>query len=224
MTRAIVILLVLTVFFVLPRAANAALSDLLGVNKSIDDAVNGMQAVVDTARDAALAIEAQTNQDVTNRLQQVDGVIAKTVSEVKELETKGITDSKELIDKVNAAIAARINDVSSLENKFKLDLADLIYKAECAGDKTLNGNLKDALGSVGRLLGTNEILITPPVMYAGESKSICVPALFDCRITTSFPIRTPFSETYIDIRDYLLNRLNGAREDTPIESIVDLLC
>jgi hypothetical protein len=219
MARAFVVLLSLMAIFA-SSSSNAALPDLLGLTKSIDEAINRMQAVVDQARDAALAIEAQTNKDVTDRLNKIEAIVDKTTSEIKALEAKGFTDANELVEHVNAVLAYRIKDVSYLETQFKNDLAEIIYKTECAFDKTLDGNLKDALGKIGSLLGSHQILITPPVMYEGEHKTFCLPVLFDCRITQSFPIRTPFAETYGEIRAYFLARLGGARNDTPIESIV----
>ena len=198
----------------------ASLTDLLGVNQSIDKAVLGMQAIVDQARDAAFAIEAQTNKDVTDRLNQVDAIVEKTISEVKALEAQTFADADALVASVNALILNELAQVSALEKKFVSDLALLIDQAECKVDLSVNEALKDALGGVGKFLGTNRIEVTPPVMYAGERKSLCVPGLQNCEISRTFALKTPFSATYFEIRDYLIGRLDGARDDTPIESVV----
>jgi hypothetical protein len=205
----------------MPAGANAAsLTDLLGINDSIDRTIHGMQAIVDQARDAALAIEAQTNQDVTARLSQINAIIDKTVVDVKAIESRIFADTNQLVIQVNALLSDRLSDIGSLEKQFVNDLAVMIDKAECAVDLSLSQALKDALGGIGKFLGSNRIEITPPIMYAGEHTDFCVSAIQNCEISRIFTIKTPFSTTYFEIRDYFIGRLNGVRDDTPIQSIV----
>jgi hypothetical protein len=203
------------------KSHSASLTDLLGVNDSIDKSVHGAQAVVDRAREAALAIEAQTNHDATDRLNQVDAIVEKAVAEVKALLAQAFANADQLVARVNGVLASRIADISSLEKQFMADLAKLIDDAQCAVDHTAQEALKDALGDIGKWLGANRIEITPPVMFVGERKALCVPALQNCEISREFKVKTPFSATYEEISDYLIGRLDGARDDTPIKSIVN---
>lgn len=101
------------------------------------------------------------------------------------------------------------------------DVVKAIDHAECALNRTMNESLQMALGRIGKLIGTNQIEVSPPRMYVGERKDLCVAAFQNCDISRTFQIKVPFSQTYEEIRDYLDERLKGSRDDTPIESIVD---
>jgi hypothetical protein len=199
----------------------ATLTELIGIDPAIDKTISGMQGLVDQARAAAFAIEGQTNQDLENRLSQINGIVEQTVTDVRELETKTFVDVNDLVAHVNAALQARIAQISTLEQQFMGDVIKAINTAECAVDHTVNQSLQDALGHIGKLIGASEIEISPPRMYAGEQRNLCIAGFESCDISKTFKIKTPFSQTYLDIRDYLIGRLNGSRDDTPIESIVD---
>jgi len=186
--------------------------ELSGANSSIDKAIEGLQSLIEQARNAAFAIEAQTNKDVKDRLDQINSIIRDAISDLKSAEDKTAED----IDRIAGKY---ILQISGLEAQFTRDLSGIIDQATCAVDKSLNDSLRDALGGLGRALNSNSLEITPPIMYPGEQSCSwlrrCGP------VTRTFKIREPFSATFVEVRDYLNQRLETmSRDDTPIASVL----
>jgi hypothetical protein len=204
---------------ILPRQASA---DLLGIlaGPTIDHAADRAEQIVSRARDAAMAIEAQTNEDVSERLKQVQDILTNTQKALRELEHQTFADAKDLSSQIASILVAHEKQISLLERSFMNDLSKKIREVECAADRVLQQQLKDALGKVGVALGTHEIAITPPLLFNGEHTT-CGFFLRSCRVSRAFTIYTPFSETYGEIKTYLEGRLAAVRDDTPAATIVD---
>jgi hypothetical protein len=198
-------------------------ADLLGIaaGSTIDHAMDRADQVVSEARNAALAIEAQTNEDVTARLDQVQDILNNTQKGLAALEKQTFVDMADLTNRIEVILKRQQEQIGALEQTFMSDLSKKIREAECASDRILQDQLKDALGKVGVLLGTHEITITPPVLYEGEHNACGAFLLHSCRVSRTFAIYTPFSETYREIKSYLEDRLNAVQENTPAASVVD---
>jgi hypothetical protein len=199
----------------------SAKGDLAGVlaGDTISKAMGQAQAMLAEARQTALAIEAQTNEDVTERLNQVQQIATETLGKLEDLEAKTFSDVNQLTSRIDGILDDHQRKLAALEDKFMRDLSLRIREVECTAERIINGSMKDALGKFGELLGTNKIRITPPILYADESVSC---GLFQrCRVTQTFDIRTPFTETYGEIKTYLEARMGKIQEETPINSIID---
>jgi predicted amino acid-binding ACT domain protein len=198
-------------------------ADLLGIlaGPTINNAMDRAEQLVSRARDAALAIEAQTNLDVSERLKQVQDILNNTEKSLYNLERQTFVDATDLTNKIDSILGEHEKNIASLERTFMNDLSTKIREVECTTDRILQQQLKDALGKVGIVLGTNEIRITPPVLYEGEHTRCGLLLLYSCRVSRTFTIYTPFTETYREINAYLEDRLASVRDDTPVASIID---
>ncbi|MHC2621534.1 Holliday junction resolvasome RuvABC endonuclease subunit [Bradyrhizobium huanghuaihaiense] len=208
-------------FVGIPTNASA---DLLGIvaGRTIDHAMDRADQIVDRARQAALAIEAQTNTDVSNRLKQVQEIANDAQKQIFALEQQTFADMNALTNKIDAILREHEKQADALEHSFMNDLSKKIREVQCATDVILQQQLKDALGKIGVAFGANEITITPPVLYEGEHSSCGLLLLRSCRVSQTFTIYTPFTETYKEIKIYLEKRLSAVREDTPVASVIDM--
>jgi len=198
-----------------------ARADVLGflAGDTISKAMDQGRETVDRARDAALAIEAQTNEDVTDRLNQVQAIADEQQAKLAALEYQTFSDANQLQSRTVEILDDQQTKLNSLERKFMNDLSARIRQFECSSDKILQEQLKDALGKIGVFFGSNEISITPPVLYDGEHTRCKI--FWSCRIVKVFPVRTPFAESYKEIKGYLEGRLQEVREDTSAESVIE---
>jgi hypothetical protein len=195
--------------------AHAQIIDLpkiFGVSHAVDEGVDRFNDAVERARSAAFALEYQTNTDVKTRLDQIQEITDHTTDRVEKLEAKTSAD----IERILKEETARLVD---LETKTMVDIDTEIRKVECSANLIVNQSIPDLLGSVGKLIGANQIEITAPVLYEGETQPFFC-GNDKCKMTKTFPITTPFSSTYRDIRTYLLDRLDSARDDTPRYTLV----
>ena len=193
----------------LPVPAHADFMDLLGVNDSIDKEVDGLMAVVDRAREAALVVEDKANSHAKERLEQVDKTVKDAEQQLFALEHQTYKDTDELTAAVNAKIEERIKQFASLEDKFVHDVDAAIEKAECTADIVANRDVKDLLGRVGAMIGLSTIRVYPPVLYTGERRSYCISS--DCSVYQDFAIKEPFDSTYREIEAYMLDRMTRQR-------------
>jgi hypothetical protein len=204
----------------IPSAASANLPGLIIADAVIGGAVDKFGGLVDKARDAALAVEGQTNEDVKKRLEQVDQIVSDTVTKINALEKQIDLDAQARIEQVNAVLKDETARVNDLEEKFMADVSKKIREIQCTSDVVMQEQVKDLLGRLGVLLGTNTLILTPAVLFEGETDRCYV--LSRCRVQKSFPIYTPFSQTYIDVKIYLLKERIGKMDGrTPVESVVD---
>jgi gas vesicle protein len=185
--------------------------DVIGVNSSIDHATDQMQALLDHAREAAFALELQTNNHAKERIEQIDKVVQDAIHDIQSVEDKTQAD----IDRI---LSKQLRALKSLETDTFAELSDTIEKAECAADKTANVYVQDMLGSFGRLIDTNTFELEAPPMFAGEQDC----GIIRCdNVKKTFKINSAdFAVTYRDLRQYLLDRLNSSRDDTPISSVL----
>ena len=195
-----------------PAIAGSDLMGLLGINDSIDRTIDGLQSLIDRAREAGFALEAQADNIARQRLEQVDKIVQDAISEVNRLEKRTAEDVTRILDKTT-------KEVNTLEQRIMSDLGQLIEKASCAGDMLLTDNLRDALGRLGVLFGTHTIEISPPVLFVGEQS-----CWFFCwrvkPLKKEFTIDPGFEATYSEIERYLLGRLDSLRNDTPVSSVL----
>ncbi|MGR9503667.1 hypothetical protein ACU8MW_08115 [Rhizobium leguminosarum] len=198
----------------------ASVLGLLGVDSTVDHAFDRMQGAIDKAKGAALAIEAQTNEDATARLAQIQSIADETVRKVSDLEKQSFKDAADFSDHLDALVDGELKKVDLLETQFMNELSHKIREVECTADRVLNAQLKDALGGLGAILGTHEIALTPAILYPDEHRR-CGLYYAKCRLTATFPVREPFTETYKEIKAYLEDRMSNLREDTPASSVVD---
>jgi hypothetical protein len=201
-------------------ASAADFMDLFGVNNTVNNAAAQMQQLLDNARKAAFALEEQANEHGKERLEQVNAIADKAIASIKDLERQTNIDATELLEKINRIKNETVRQLVDIEDTTVKDLGHLIDQAECAADRTLNQNLQNALGGFGHLIGGSEIDITPPKLSENERESFCLGITSSCEIHRVFHIKQPFSETYTDIRSYLLNRLNNATELTKVSTII----
>jgi hypothetical protein len=195
-----------------------SLTDLLGVNDTIDHSVNGMIAVVDRAQSAAMTIENQFAVDANHALDRVDSMVDDTVDQVFALERQFKDDSDEMVIRVNALLADRLDQIDALKDELIAQLDGLIKDTQCAINVSLNQSLLDALGGTGRALQMGQILVQAPELYAGEQDPFC-PFQY-CGREHLVNIREPFTEPYKEIEDFLLGRLENTTERTPISTII----
>ena len=200
----------------------SALNTIFGYNDDIDRVIEKIDRVLEHGRQIIGQTLDKSDAIAKNHLDHIDGLETRLVSDIKGIEQNISLDIDSKIKQINSIVEAAITDTSKLEKDFFDDLGKAIEKAECAVDKALNERLKNALGSVGELIGTNRIRISPPLLYPGEHKETCYFGYCsaDGKISQDFDIDTPFSLTYDSIKKYLLNRLDDIRPDTPIDSLV----
>jgi hypothetical protein len=175
--------------------------------------MGGVQRVLDSARDAAFALEGIADKDAEARLKQIDAIVHSATAEFRALENITAADVDRIAKKY-------VIQLSSLEKDIISDLTMLVDQTECAVRRAIDVSLRETLGTSILFLANKRLTITPPVMYIGEQS--CLIGSINCGpLTKDFVIRDPFEKTYEDIRTYLEARLNSdAREDTPIRSIV----
>jgi hypothetical protein len=207
----------LAVFTFEAKADTVDLMEFFGVNHSVDVAINKFQALVDHAGDVAIGVESKTNSDVKDRIDQINVIVDKTVTDLRALEKTAHGDINAVADKMIAAIDKSVDNISALEEKFFADLDNAVQNVYCKTITFATDVVKNSCGTVCKLVGGYQIEITAPVMYPGEHATLCIQ---DCRITQTFPMRTPFDETYKEVKSYMEGRLKGARNDTPVQSIL----
>ncbi|MBX5216471.1 hypothetical protein HJC05_19985 [Rhizobium sp. NLR9a] len=206
--------------FFAPSFAQASLPGLIVTDIVIGQAVDKFGGLVDRARDAALAVEGQTNEHVKERLEQVDKIVSDTVSKINALEKQASLDAQARIDQINAVLKEETVRINDLEEKFMADVSKKIREVQCTSDVVMQEQMKDLLGRLGVFLGTNTLIVTPAVLFEGETERCYV--LSKCRVQKSFQIYTPFSQTYGEVKDYLLKERIGKMDGrTPVESVVD---
>jgi uncharacterized protein YciI len=203
-----------------PTPAQSFVGPAIAAGLGVDAAVDKFGGLVDRARDAAMAIEKQTNEDVKARLDQVDQIVDDTMSQIVALQKQTALDANQLATRAEAILAKQTKEVANLEDKFMRDLSKIIREVQCSTDRILQEQLKDTIGTFGPILGTNTITITPPVLIEGETMRC---RLFQkCRVQKSFRIATPFTETYREVKKYLIEeRIRKMGPNSPVESVID---
>jgi hypothetical protein len=201
--------------------AAASLTQLLGVDDSVDHATLDAQGLLDQARDDALTAESNLDDNVKARLGDIDTEVDKTVANVGLIE-KDATLSVEARETQAIAELDKLSaDIKKFEEKTKDDMSQLIDKLNCVSDLTATEYAGEVLGAAGKWLGGNEIELTAPVLYKGEKLPDCISEIFDCTVKKTFQIDDMFSNTYDQVKSYLIDRLDGLREDTPAETVIN---
>lgn len=193
-----------------PLLAEAA---ALFVGKNlIEDASKKLSKNIDEARAAAEIAISKADNVAEARLKQVDAITQRSLDRLFALGDKTETAVLNIINETS-------HELERLRGRFFRDLENTLNSAVCKADITLNAHLSDALGDVGRLLGTNSIEITLPVK---TDPSLPRDGWMSSRRSNRqvFDIQTPFDQTYVAIRDRLLANLEHLESGQPAHIVV----
>lgn len=162
-----------------PVPANALTIEGIVGSAILKKAGNELTSVVDSAKVAALEVIEAGNDRAEERLNQIDAIVARTFSEFDNARQKSEESARRLLEEAAA-------EIRRIQGSLLRDLGKVIRKAECSGRRILLEDVRDALGDLGRVVGTGKIVIILP--EAGEK-------------TKEIIIRSPFLHTYEDVRD-----------------------
>jgi hypothetical protein len=197
-------LFILAFLFSIATAGESCARDVLGLNKLSTQTMDRLQDSIDKARESGVALSHLINQQARDRLDQVNKIVQDAI--------KGISAE---IDHADALAEKYIEQLRGLAAEFNRQITEHIERVFCNIAITVEQRLSQALGSVGRLLGTHTIEIISPILYPGEK------TLFGSTVTKEFRIGSSFYYTFAEIERYLIvERLGQSRDDTPISSMV----
>jgi hypothetical protein len=205
----------------LGRSVENAAGDISGAARHV---ISGAHDVCEHARQVINQSLDKADDMAKKHREAIDRLEEKIVKDTKEIEQDISKDIDSKIERINFIIKEAVTEADTIEKNFYSDLEKAIEKAECATDKILIEYFANALGSVGELIGTNEIRVFPPLLYPDERKGYyCVAGYCatNHEVYQDFHIKTPnFSATYDEIKKYLLDRLENTRPDTSIDSLI----
>jgi hypothetical protein len=173
-----------------------------------------LQDSIDHAKAAASALLAEGNQYARQRLEQIDLILQKTVGG--------------LIGKTEEAalhlLQEATKEVKSLEEKIFDDLNKAIWNFECGGKRLLLQDLQAALGKLGRVTGTNEIIISmPPKELQIKRFRKTWYCLWWCSgtDTATVSIYDNFDRTYVLVRNVMEDAISAEniKDITPANNI-----
>jgi len=175
--------------------AQAQLGAALGVVGGgilVDKAGDELRDSIDRAHAAASSLLGVADDIAKRRLEQVDNILKTTV---KDLVNKTKEDALAILEKAR-------KDADALEKEIFADVKKVIWETECAGRRLLIGDVSTALGSLGKMMGTNQVLLTPPRRVL-QTPSWYEGCLWWCRDPYIVDVKEPFGETYKQVRDLL---------------------
>ncbi len=194
--------------------ATAIVTNLVGLNNLVGESADEFRDSIDQINRVLLALESKANEDIRNRINQVDTVVNKTILQISALQNRTTQD-------VERILKTATRDLQNLEKTFMAHLSELIEKAECAAGVITLTDLERALGDFGDVLNTHRIKVSAPELYPDEKHKTCTLWLFYCPdFEREFEIKEPFNVTYVEIRDFLLDRLSLADDKTQIDTLV----
>jgi F0F1-type ATP synthase membrane subunit b/b' len=186
------------------EAAIAVAGGSLVLNKAGDE----FRQSIDRAQAAASSLLAQANEIAKARLDQIDEIANRTISEMigqsEEAATRILTDAKKKVD--------------DLEKQIMVDVAKVLWDAECGGRRLVISDMGTALGGLGRMLGTNQIRLTPPV------RVLKTPAWYTGCFWWCDPyvvkITEPYERTYVTVKKLMEDAIADVTDETPATNIV----
>ncbi|MDW9408561.1 hypothetical protein GOB18_07885 [Sinorhizobium meliloti] len=176
----------------------------------IDRAGGEARDSIDHAKAAASALVERANEAGRQRLDQIDQILKTTVADLI-----GQTEQSSL--RILAQMKA---DLDALRAATLTDLKGVIWAAECAGTRLVLEDLQNSLGSLGKLLNTHQIQISPPIPVIDDRPWYCTN--WWCDSPDIVEIKQPFGDTYIEVRNKMEKSLSGdnVTEETPAHRIV----
>lgn len=184
--------------------------DLLGGSKAIRDAGAQFNASIDHAKDAGMALLAAGNADAKARLDQINQIANNALDRASAIEAISVKDTVAILNQATL-------ELNAIEDKTFSDINQTIWNVRCQGRAFVITDLGTALGALGRfVLGTDRIYITPPFKrlpspmdkFLGRDQEVV------------FKVKEPFDNTYIEVRDYMLQQLSTAKDSDPAHPIV----
>jgi hypothetical protein len=190
--------------------AQAQVLPIVGGGILIDKAGSEFRESVDYAKAAAFALMDRADQLAMNRLNQIDLILRKTVGDLI-----GKTEQSALL-----ILSKAKKDIDDIRVATFADLRRVIWEAECAGKRTVLGDLKEALGGLGEVLRTHQIKLTAPIPANVDKAWYC--SILSCDDRIVIQIQEPFGDTYIAVRDAMEASIAPSRveEETPVHRIV----
>ncbi|SON55072.1 hypothetical protein HDIA_1531 [Hartmannibacter diazotrophicus] len=166
---------------------------------------------IDHARAAASSLLDDANEKAKERLAQIDEIANRTISDM-------IGKTEEAATRILENATKKVND---LETQIMTDVKQVIWEGECAGRRLVIEDLGTALGGLGRLIGTNQIILTPPVKVRQTPKWY-TGCLWWCRDPYVVDVTEPFGETYKKVRDLMEGAIapDQVTDDTPADNLV----
>lgn len=188
------------------------ITQITGLDSLVGSAGDELRQSINQAESALLVIQNRFNEDIKDRIAQIEEVVQRAIKDINALETKTLKD-------VNDIILNTTSKVKLLELTFINHLRWLIQESECAAKRYTLQDLNFALGGFGRIIGTHKIRVTAPLLYPEEKNQSCW--LSNCMpYEKEFTIKEPFNITYNEIKKFMLERVDKARTDTPIDTLL----
>lgn len=184
---------------------------VVGGSVAVDRAGKELRETIDRAEAAANALLGRADDIAKKRLEQVDQILKTTVAGL-----------------INASEAAALNvlaqakkDADDLERTILSDVRKVIWETECAGKRLVIGDLGVALGSLGDMLGANQIQLTPPRRVL-KTPAWYTGCLWKCRDPYVVDVMEPFGETYKKVKELMEASIAAdlITDDTPAGHLV----
>lgn len=206
------LLATLLVCYLSCTSAHATVFDLLGGGKAIKDAGAELENAVKKAHAAGEALIANGNQAAKDRLNQVDEIVNSALKQLENLGADAEQAALKILDDANQKLSAQIEQIFG-------ELNATIWNVECSGKRMIIQDIGAMLGDVGKLIGANQIAVTPPIKPKYQWYKIC--PWCSGSGEAKFVIHDKFGDTYIEMRDFLLANLSTADGSDASYSIVD---
>lgn len=203
------------ILFLLPinysRAQVGAVIGVIGGSHIVNEAGKDFRETIEHARAAANALLGRADDIAKARLNQVDKILSETVGGLI-----GQTEEAAL-----AILEKATKEAKDLETRIFDDLRAVIWETECAAKRVVIEDLETALGGLGKLVGTGQIELTPPLRVFEKPKRFrnC---LWNCKDPYVVDVMEPFAETYVQVRDLMELSISDdyVSDDTPADNIV----
>ncbi|RWB65418.1 hypothetical protein [Mesorhizobium sp.] len=196
-----------------PGDANAQVGAAIGIiggSALLHKAGDEFRQSIDHARAAASSILVQANDLAKQRLDQIDEIANRTIDDM-------VGKSEAAATRILEDATKKVND---LEDKIVADVGRVMWKAECAGKRFVTTDLGTAIGGLGKVLGTNEIQLEPPV------RVLKTPAWYTGCLWRCDPylvtVNDEFGETYKTVKRLMEGAIadDQVTDDTPADNIV----
>ena len=205
-------LLAVLLIFVGSNSASAGLTQVLGIDESVDNAAGQLRESISHTKTAISQLIIESNAAAKDRIGDVDAIVEDSLTRIELLKDGAKDDIVAILEEADRKVSRIQKDVFD-------SLSQSIREAECAAGRVILRDAPTFLGSLGEFIGANKIKITPPVKIKVRKRG-GFGCLF-CDRENEFRVQVPFDRTYIEIRDYMLNVLDEHGDDElPAYSIV----
>jgi len=163
-------------------------------------------------RRVAETVVSKGDNALKDRIAQVDRVAARTIEKLERL-----------LKVTEKAVLKIIKDANKkllgLQKVFFQNIRQTLEFAVCKVDITLNQHLKQVLGDVGQLLGTNSMEIIMPIKSDPNLPSRSWYAFWSKTDKIVYPLQVPFDQTYVAVRDRLIENLSYIKQSDSAHKI-----